>query len=68
VKSEHQIKGQISKAITNHKRLKDVDNELEHFFEAIGPLSDKTLALLTQLPPSLQIHEGLERLREIAPD
>ncbi|MGB7956531.1 MAG: DUF72 domain-containing protein, partial [Candidatus Nitrosopolaris sp.] len=25
------------------------------------------MALLIQLPPSLQIHEGLERLREIAP-
>jgi uncharacterized protein YecE (DUF72 family) len=35
------------------------------FFEAIGPLSDKTLALLIQLPPSLQIFEGLERLREL---
>jgi uncharacterized protein YecE (DUF72 family) len=33
--------------------------------KAIGPLSDKTLALLIQLPPSLQIFEGLERLREL---
>jgi len=47
------------------KRLKDVDNDLEQFFEAIGPLSDKTLTLLIQLPPSLQIHEWLEALREV---
>ena len=47
------------------KRLKDVDNDLEQFFEAIGPLSDKTLALLIQLP--LQIFEGLQSLRELVP-
>jgi uncharacterized protein YecE (DUF72 family) len=51
--------------ITHDKRLKEVHKELEQFFEAIGPLSDKTLALLIQLPPSLQIFEGLERLREL---
>jgi hypothetical protein len=55
VKSEH------------HKRLKDVDKELKHFFEAVGPLADKTLALLIQLPPSLHIFEGLERLRDLVP-
>jgi uncharacterized protein YecE (DUF72 family) len=51
--------------ITHDKRLKEVDKELEQFFKAIGPLSDKTLALLIQLPPSLHIFEGLERLREL---
>ena len=34
-------------------------------FEAIGPLSSKTMALLIQPPPSLKIFEGLERLREM---
>jgi uncharacterized protein YecE (DUF72 family) len=53
------------RVITHDKRLKDVDKELEQFLEAIGPLSNKTLALLIQLPPSLQISEGLERLREL---
>lgn len=53
------------RVITHDKRLKDVDKELEQFFEAIGPLSNKTLALLIQLPPSLQILEGLESLREL---
>ena len=43
------------KIITHDKRLKDVDTELERFFEAMRPLADKTLALLIQLPPSLQI-------------
>ena len=57
----------FSKIITHDKRLKDVDKELERFFEAIGPLADKTLALLIQLPPSLHIFEGLERLRELVP-
>ena len=53
------------RVITHDKMLKEVDKELEQFFGAIGPLSDKTLALLIQLPPSLQIFEGLERLREL---
>jgi uncharacterized protein YecE (DUF72 family) len=55
------------KIITHDKRLKDVDTELERFFEAMRPLADKTLALLIQLPPSLQIFEGLERLRDLVP-
>ena len=32
------------------------------------PLADKTLALLIQLPPSLHIFEGLERLRDLVPE
>ena len=53
------------RAITHEKRLKDVDKELDQFFESIGPISRKTLALLIQLPPSMQIFEGLESLREL---
>jgi uncharacterized protein YecE (DUF72 family) len=53
------------KVITHDKRLKNVDNELQLFFKAIEPLCDKTLALLIQLPPSIKIMEGLERLREL---
>ena len=34
----------------------------------MGPLENKTLALLIQLPPSIQIHEGLERLRDLVPE
>ncbi|MGB6671291.1 MAG: DUF72 domain-containing protein, partial [Candidatus Nitrosopolaris sp.] len=55
------------KVITHDKRLKDVDKELERFLEAMRPLADKTMALLIQLPPSLHIFEGLERLRDIVP-
>jgi uncharacterized protein YecE (DUF72 family) len=32
------------------------------------PHADKTLALLIQLPPSLHIFEGLERLRDLVPE
>ena len=55
------------KIITHDKRLKDVDKELDRLFEAMRPLADKTLALLIQLPPSLYIFEGLERLRDLVP-
>ena len=34
------------KVITHEKRLKEVDDELERFFDAMGPLENKTLALL----------------------
>jgi uncharacterized protein YecE (DUF72 family) len=54
--------------ITHEKRLKDVDKELDQFFESIGPIRGKTLALLIQLPPSMQIFEGLESLRDLAPN
>jgi uncharacterized protein YecE (DUF72 family) len=37
------------------------------FFDAIGPLENKTLALLFQLPSSIQIFTGLERFRELVP-
>jgi uncharacterized protein YecE (DUF72 family) len=47
--------------------LKDIDKEMVRFFEGIRTLSDKTLALLIQLPPSLQILEGLQRLRDLVP-
>jgi uncharacterized protein YecE (DUF72 family) len=56
------------RVITHDKRLKDVDKELRYFFEAMHPLADKTLALLIQLPPSLQIHEGLDNLRQLLPE
>jgi uncharacterized protein YecE (DUF72 family) len=55
------------KIITQDKRLKNVDKELEYLFEAISALHDKTLSLLIQLPPSLEMSEGLERLKELVP-
>jgi uncharacterized protein YecE (DUF72 family) len=61
------IMAKFPKAITHDKRLLNVDKELERFFDAMGPLENKTLALLLQLPPSLQIFTGLERLRELVP-
>jgi len=65
---DFKFSAKFPKVITHEKRLKEVDKELDHFFEAMGRLSNKTLALLIQLPPSLHIHEGLERLRELVPD
>jgi uncharacterized protein YecE (DUF72 family) len=56
------------KVITHDKKLNNVDDELELFFDAMAPLENKTLALLIQLPPSLQIHKGLEHLRELVPN
>jgi uncharacterized protein YecE (DUF72 family) len=48
--------------------MKEVEKDLDRFFEAMRPLADKTLALLIQLPPSLKILEGLERLRDLVPE
>jgi uncharacterized protein YecE (DUF72 family) len=55
------------KIITHDKRLKDIGEDLEQFFEAMSPLSQKMLALLIQLPPSIQVFEGLDSLRGLVP-
>jgi uncharacterized protein YecE (DUF72 family) len=56
------------KVITHDKRLSDFDEEqLNYFFESISGLKDKLLALLIQLPPSIEIVEGLDALRNILP-
>jgi uncharacterized protein YecE (DUF72 family) len=64
---EFKFTAKFPKVITHDKRLENVDKELEYFFEAVRPLQGKTLALLIQLPPSLEISEGLERLKELVP-
>ena len=53
------------KIISHDKRLRDVHKELGDFHDVMEPLADKTLALLIQLTPSLQIKEGLDALREL---
>ena len=55
------------KLITHDKYLADVEKEVERFLENIIPLEKKTLALLIQLPPSLEIIPGLEALRNLLP-
>jgi uncharacterized protein YecE (DUF72 family) len=56
------------KIITHDKRLSDFDgNQLNYFFESISELKEKLLALLIQLPPSIDIVEGLDALRNIIP-
>jgi uncharacterized protein YecE (DUF72 family) len=56
------------KIITHDKRLIDFDeDQLTYFFESISELKEKLLALLIQLPPSIQIVEGLDALRGILP-
>jgi uncharacterized protein YecE (DUF72 family) len=55
------------KVITHDKFLVDVEDEVEQFLENIKPLEEKTLALLIQLPPSMEIMPGLESLRNLLP-
>lgn len=56
------------KVITHDKRLSDFDeDQLSYFFESISELKEKLLALLIQLPPSIDIVEGLDALRNILP-
>ena len=56
------------KVITHDKRLSDFDeDQLNYFFASISELKEKLLALLIQLPPSIQIVEGLDALRGILP-
>jgi uncharacterized protein YecE (DUF72 family) len=56
------------KVITHDKRLSDFDeDQLSYFFESISELKEKLLALLIQLPPSIELLEGLDALRNILP-
>jgi uncharacterized protein YecE (DUF72 family) len=55
------------KIITHDKHLVDVKEEVELFLKVMEPLREKTLALLIQLPPSMEIIPGLERLRQLVP-
>ena len=57
-----------AEVITHDKRLSDFDeNQLNYFFVSISELKEKLLALLIQLPPSIDIVEGLNALRSILP-
>ena len=53
------------KVITHDKRLKDVGKDIEQFYDVMEPLYDKLLVFLIQLPPSLQISEGLELIKNL---
>ncbi len=56
------------KVITHDKRLIDFDeDQLNSFLDSLAELKEKLLALLIQLPPSIQIVEGLDALRNISP-
>jgi uncharacterized protein YecE (DUF72 family) len=45
----------------------DVEEDVELFLRNMEPLHEKTLALLIQLPPSMEIMIGLEGLRQLVP-
>ena len=55
------------KVITHDKHLMDIDKEVEALLNNIEPLHEKTLALLIQLPPSMEIMSRLEGLRQLVP-
>ena len=53
------------KIITHDERLKDVGKDIEQFYDAMEPLYDKILVFLMQLPPSLEISEGLDLIKSL---
>jgi uncharacterized protein YecE (DUF72 family) len=55
------------KVITHDKYLVDANEEVYAFLENMEPLREKTLALLIQLPPSMEIMQGLVGLKELLP-
>jgi uncharacterized protein YecE (DUF72 family) len=56
------------KVLTHDKRLADFDeDQLSYFFTSISELREKLLALVIQLPPSINIVEGIDGLRSILP-
>jgi uncharacterized protein YecE (DUF72 family) len=66
--SNFRFTAKFPKVITHDKRLKNFDeDQLDYFFDSMSELKEKLLALLIQLPPSIQIVEGLDALRSILP-
>jgi uncharacterized protein YecE (DUF72 family) len=58
----------LPKVITHDKRLRNIDeDQVDYFFDSMSELKEKLLALLIQLPPSVEIVEGLDALRNILP-
>ena len=55
----------FSKVITHDKRLKDFGKDIERFYDVMEPLYDKILVFLIQLPPSLQIAEGSDLIKNL---
>ena len=55
------------KVITHDKYLVDVNEDVYTFQDNMEPLQEKTLALLIQLPPSMEIMPGLVGLKELLP-
>ena len=45
----------------------DVEDDIDLFLKNMEPLQEKTIALLIQLPPSIEIMPGLEDLRNLLP-
>jgi uncharacterized protein YecE (DUF72 family) len=56
------------RSITHEKRLSfESEKDLRYFFHVMGPLHQKLLCLLLQLPPSLTAKEGLKKLEGLIP-
>jgi uncharacterized protein YecE (DUF72 family) len=53
------------KVITHDKHLVDVNEEVYTYLSNMEPLQEKTIALLIQLPPSIQIMPGLQGLKDL---
>jgi uncharacterized protein YecE (DUF72 family) len=53
------------KVITHDKALKSVEKDIEKLYDVMEPLYDKILVFLMQLPPSLQIAEGLDAIKNL---
>ena len=61
--TDFRFTAKFPKIITHEKRFKNVEKELELFYERMEPLQDKMLVLLIQLLPSYELKEGLEDFR-----
>jgi len=54
----------VPQEVTHNKRLgQGIDDDMAYFYKSFEPLKSKTLALLLQLPPSMTMKEGLEKIQ-----
>ena len=53
------------KRITHIKRLAQVEDDMEYFHSAMAPLASKLGCLLIQLPPSMTMKEGMNKIPKL---
>jgi uncharacterized protein YecE (DUF72 family) len=62
---DFRFSAKFPKRITHIKRLGEVESDMEYFHKQMSPLAGKLGCLLIQLPPSMTMKEGMNKLPKL---